>query len=246
MGVFWDKRVKSLSNSFLSNKQTFLSNRDVSRVMQTHDTRMIDNIINFIDDDHVIERIKDPAFGSPSTHRGVSLQSVRNVAYRMILDSFFDISEINHVTDFGGGFGNNCRIWYTLGYIGDFTLIDLPEVIEIQKHYLSNVLPNQKVEYVSDIDNLRINRSKSLFFATYSLSETSLEVRKKALDHIVKHDYIFIAHNDSFPVYEDKRVDNNEYFNHMKQELSDEFKFFDFDKKIYKNNARYVIGIKIW
>jgi putative sugar O-methyltransferase len=245
MAVFWDKRVKSLSNSFLANKQTFLSNQDVSRVMQTHNTKMIDSIVNFINDDSIIEKVKDPAFGNPSTHRGVSLQSVRNVAYRMIMNSFFDISQINHVTDFGGGFGNNCRIWYTLGYEGDFSLIDLPEVVDIQRHYLSNVLPNQKINYISDINNLQINKSKSLFFATYSLSETSLEVREKAFSHIANHDYIFIAHNDSFPVYENKRIDNNEYFANMKHKLSDQFKFFDFDKKIYKNNARYVIGMKL-
>lgn len=245
MTVFWDKRVKSLSDSFLANKQTFLSNKDVSRVMQTHDTRMIDKIIDFINDESVVEKVKDPTFGNPSTHRGVSLQSVRNVVYRMIMNSFFDISQINHVTDFGGGFGNNCRIWYTLGYEGNFSLIDLPEVVDIQRHYLTNVLPNKKINYISDIDNLQINKSKSLFFATYSLSETSIEVREKAVNHIVNHDYIFIAHNDSFPVYENKRVDNNEYFANMKRKLSDQFKFFDFDRKIYKNNARYVIGMKL-
>lgn len=243
--AFWDSRVKSLSASFVSNRDKFLSNRNVKQIMQTFNLNSIENLISFLDDPNLIEQIKDPKFGGPSTHKGVSLQSVRNAAYRKIMSNYFDISSINHVTDFGGGFGNNCRIWYTLGYTGDFCLVDLKEVVEMQRHYLSNVMPNIPVSYITSMDQLKIQKSESLFFATYSLSETSLEIREKAIPHIRKHDYIFIAHNDSFPVYgKSKRVNNNEYFGKMKKEFSDEFEFFDFNDKIYKPNSSYVIGKK--
>lgn len=243
--AFWDSRVKSLSKSFLSNKQNFLANPDVSKVMQTHNIKSINNLISFLNDADLINRIKDPLFGKPSTHKGVSLQSVRNAAYRKIMNEFFDLSSIHHVTDFGGGFGNNCRIWYTLGYQGDFCLIDLQQVLDIQRHYLSNVLPDISVSYLTSIDQLQINKSKSLFFATYSISETSLEIREQAIPFIKNHDFIFIAHNNSFPVYgKNLKVDNEEYFSKFKQQLSDQFDFFDFNHRIYKSNSSYVIGKK--
>ena len=241
--AFWDNRVKSLSKSFKASKDIFLANKDVSRVMQTHNIGAIDKLINYLNDPTIVEKIKDPQFGSPSTHRGLTLQSVRNAVYRKIMANFFDLSAISHVTDFGGGYGNNCRVWNNLGYTGHFALVDLPEVIEIQKHYISNVLPDASVSYASVLSDVQIEQSKSLFFATYSLSETSLEIREKAMDDIKEYDYIFIAHNDSFPVYgQNNSVNNNDYFNNMKLNFSDQFEFFDFTDKIYKKNASYVIG----
>lgn len=243
--AFWDNRVKSLSKSFKASKDIFLANKDVSRVMQTHNVGAIDKLINYLNDPDVIVKIKDPRFGSPSTHKGLTLQSARNAVYRKIMANFFDLSTINHVTDFGGGYGNNCRVWNNLGYTGHFALVDLPEVIEIQKHYISNVLPNALVSYASTLSDVKIEQSKSLFFATYSLSETSLEIREKAMDNIKEYDYIFIAHNDSFPVYgQNNSVNNNNYFDKMKINFSDQFEFFDFTDKIYKKNASYVIGRK--
>ncbi len=243
--AFWDNRVKSLSKSFKASKDIFLANKDVSRVMQTHNVGAIDKLINYLNDPDVIVKIKDPRFGSPSTHKGLTLQSARNAVYRKIMANFFNLSTINHVTDFGGGYGNNCRVWNNLGYTGHFALVDLPEVIEIQKHYISNVLPNALVSYASTLSDVKIEQSKSLFFATYSLSETSLEIREKAMDNIKEYDYIFIAHNDSFPVYgQNNSVNNNNYFDKMKMNFSDQFEFFDFTDKIYKKNASYVIGRK--
>ena len=105
------------------------------------------------------------------------------------MENFFDLSSINHVTDFGGGYGNNCRVWNNLGYTGHFALVDLPEVIEIQKHYISNVLPDASVSYASLLSDVKIEQQKSLFFATYSLSETSLEIREKAKTSIKEYEY---------------------------------------------------------
>ena len=243
--AFWDNRVKSLSKSFKASKDIFLANKDVSRVMQTHNVGAIDKLINYLNDPTIVENIKDPRFGSPSTHKGLTLQSARNAVYRKIMENFFDLSSINHVTDFGGGYGNNCRVWNNLGYTGHFALVDLPEVIEIQKHYISNVLPDASVSYASLLSDVKIEQQKSLFFATYSLSETSLEIREKAKTSIKEYDYIFIAHNDSFPVYgKNKNVNNNDYFDKMKTDFSSQFEFFNFTDKIYKTNASYVIGRK--
>ena len=136
-------------------------------------------------------------------------------------------------------------MWNNLGYTGHFALVDLPEVIEIQKHYISNVLPDASVSYASLLSDVKIEQQKSLFFATYSLSETSLEIREKAKTSIKEYDYIFIAHNDSFPVYgQNKTVNNNDYFDKMKTDFSSQFEFFNFTDKIYKTNASYVIGRK--
>ena len=243
--AFWDNRIKSLSQGFLSNKEKFLSNKNLSRVMQNHDPATIDKLVKYLDNSDIIEKIKDPPFGSPSIHKGLTFQSVRNAAYRKIMAKFFDISSINHVTDFGGGYGNNCRVWNNLGFTGHFALVDLPQVLDIQKHYISNVLPDASVTYHSLLSEVEIVKPCSLFFATYSLSETSLEIREKAMENIREYDYIFIAHNDSFPVYGEKnRVNNNEYFNKMKMDFSDQFEFFDFTDRLYKKNASYVIGRK--
>jgi len=243
--AFWDNRVKSLSKSFKASKDIFLANKDISRVMQTHNVGAIDKLINYLNDPDIVAKIKDPRFGSPNTHKGLTLQSARNAVYRKIMANYFDLSNINHVTDFGGGYGNNCRVWNNLGFQGHFALVDLPEVIEIQKHYISNVIPAASVSYASILSDVKIEQPQALFFATYSLSETSLEIREKAIDNIKEYDYIFIAHNDTFPVYgQNNSVNNNNYFDKMKKDFSDQFEFFDFTDKIYKKNASYVIGRK--
>ena len=243
--AFWDNRVKSLSNSFSADKEKFLSGKDLSRVMQNHSVEGIDKLLKYLDDPTVVKKIKDPLFGAPDIHMGLTLQSARNAVYRKIMNTFFDISSINHVTDFGGGYGNNCRVWNNLGYEGHFTMVDLPEVVEIQRHYISNVIPEASVSYETDMSKVKINKPKSLFFATYSISETSLDVRSKAMPYIRDHDYIFIAHNSSFPVYgEHNRVNNEDYFSKMKNDFSEQFKFFDFTDRLYKKNASYVIGRK--
>jgi hypothetical protein len=63
---------------------------------------------------------------------------------------------------------------------------------EIQKLFL-----DFDIEYKNWKDDLT-PPSKSLFVATFSISECSMEIRDKVEEDIQKHDYIFIIHNEEF------------------------------------------------
>ena len=244
MSTFWEKEKGVMQKGF-SRDENFLRNRDIRRVMHGSFPEVVKQMLGYVNNQELANKVKDPSFGSPSLTDGFSVPTARNLFYRHIMQDFFDIDQINHITDFGGGYGNNCRLWKTLGYSGQFALVDLKEVLEIQKYYLSNVLDDlSNINFYETVHDFKELQSKSLFFATFSLSETSRDVRDSVIPKILDHDYIFIVHNKSFPAeVGGGEINNIDYFAKFKNENSDKFEFINFENKI-QMKANYVIGRK--
>ncbi|MCI5208401.1 MAG: hypothetical protein D3910_06315 [Candidatus Electrothrix sp. ATG2] len=139
-----------------------------------------------------------------------------------------DVSEFDFIVECGGGYGSMCRLFRNLGFKGTYIIFDLPHFSALQKYYLESVgvkvvdeINNDtemQVKLVSDMDELhdsveRVESRKSLFLATWSLSETPLKLRKDIRLLYRKFDLLFFAYQESFG-----EVNNIEYFGKLQRE----------------------------
>lgn len=151
---------------------------------------------------------------------------VSQLETRMHIDS----SEFDFIVECGGGYGSMCRLFRNLGFKGSYIIFDLPHFSALQKYYLKSVgikvvdeINNDtemEVKLISDMKELhdfveKVERRKSLFLATWSLSETPLKLRKDISSLYKKFDVLFFAYQSSFG-----EVDNIEYFAKLQREAT--------------------------
>lgn len=113
--------------------------------------------------------------------------------------------DIDLIVEFGGGYGAMCRVAHESGFSGRYIIFDLPVISALQRYYLSSVglpvLPQSKllasaesgvacISSLTELQNLLSEKQsasdqpqarlpRSLFIATWSLSETPLSVRNE-------------------------------------------------------------------
>jgi hypothetical protein len=132
-------------------------------------------------------------------------------------------AKMDLVVEFGGGYGSMCRLFHRLGFKGRYFIYDLPEFSAIQRYFLKSLNlplrdPAQGVEesgiYLFS-DFAQIQRAidaqpippASAFVATWSLSESPIELRDRFLPLVKPFSYFLIAFQDRF-----EDVDNRVYF----------------------------------
>ena len=136
------------------------------------------------------------------------------------------VQKLEFVVEFGGGYGSMCRLFHQLGFAGTYVIYDLPDFSILQTYYLKSLgLPIQKehgngnngIYCVSDMEQLKIlasNRDRggrSMFIATWSLSECPLLLRAKVLETVGDIDYWLFAYQEKFG-----KIDNVEYFKNLR------------------------------
>lgn len=145
-----------------------------------------------------------------------------------------NFTDLNFIFEFGGGYGNLCRLIHKLDFQGKYIIFDLPIFSALQKFYLkSSGLPvyikneadtrRKGVFFINDMKGLKalvemgfFNKGKSLFVATWSLSETSLKTRETIEKFLSNFNYFMIGYQDRFG-----EVYNKEYFAKLKKEYND-------------------------
>jgi len=162
------------------------------------------------------------------------------------------INEIDFVFEFGGGYGSMCRLFHNLGFNSKYIIFDLEAFCYLQEYFLKSIglKVQSKEEFQQhengitcfwDIDSLKEalgshrNGSKSLFVATWSLSETPLELRKSFFPLLDNFANFLIAYQTDF-----FEVDNTKYFIEFRQGRRD----IDWlDLKIeHIPSGRYLLG----
>jgi hypothetical protein len=126
---------------------------------------------------------------------------------RFLSNTDCKIENLNKIYEFGGGYGCMCRLIHNFGFTGEYTIMDLPAVLQLQQYYLGE-MTNGRITYLRDEVDFKkqMTRDESLFIATWSISEVSYEMRKRILGGI-NTKYVLIifqaTHND---------FDNYDYF----------------------------------
>lgn len=113
--------------------------------------------------------------------------------------SFLDYDQI---VEFGAGIGEIARMAIDMGFDKDYYIYDLPEVANLSKFYLKDK-PN--VLFPEYIQNIPV-RNKTLFIATWSLSEVPFGFRDEILTHFGSIDYFIVFQNFFY------NLRNREYF----------------------------------
>jgi len=125
------------------------------------------------------------------------------------------VHDIKFVFEFGGGYGSLCRLFHNLGFQGPYLIFDLPGFSALQQFYLkSSGVPVHPVQRfpeetggafcVSDLDLLREmllhypDVGSSLFIATWSISETPLDLRQRVLPLLAGFNFFLMAYQDRF------------------------------------------------
>jgi hypothetical protein len=135
------------------------------------------------------------------------------------------------IFEFGGGYGSMRRVVDKLGFKGIYILFDLPVFSLLQQYYL-NTLKIQTTNFTTDqnfssenktycvsnfkqlealLNKINTTNKKRLFIATWSLSETPLELRQKVETLTKSFSAFLIAYQKEF-----SNINNIEYFNNMK------------------------------
>lgn len=116
------------------------------------------------------------------------------------------LSEVD-IVEIGGGYGGQCKILYDLCEtmplkIKSYTIIDLPEVVGLQKKYL-DCLGYTDVKFQS-FEQITPNVRYDLLISNYALGEFTKEIQDYYIKNVVQFcDYYYIIWN---------LTDINEYF----------------------------------
>ena len=216
--TFWDNFSKKIHEEFVEHPNDYLRQRNIQKAVCSHDSRYINKLWSKVKDKPELRSIADPHTGKPHMfHGGYTMSTLRSFVYIELMRKYFDLDSVEHVFDFGAGYGNFARIFNTLYSPEHYTSIDLPVMQEMQKSYLQD--QDFVVQY-TQYDKEITPKGKSLFFATFSLCECDRTVQDTVASWIDKFDYVFIAHRDNF-----NNHSNMEYFNGLKDKLNGEHVF---------------------
>ena len=234
-GNEWDDYRIAIVQEFKQNPVSFLRQPIISRTVHPNQQDLAQAyLVDMTKDDfarnNILPRLHDVPIGDPylcETFPSASPMSIQHAWYMLLMQRhlgvFLPNSNIEHVLEFGGGYGNFCRLTCGFGYAGRYVIADLPEMHSIQSYFLKHIYPGRMkdnpIEFRSLGDShLLPKQGASLFMATFSLNETPLSIRAE-VEAILRHfDYIFFAYNRAFG-----NVDNVAYFRDLSERLSGHF-----------------------
>jgi len=141
----------------------------------------------------------------------------------------FRVNDARTIVEFGGGYGNICRLTHRLGFTGKYVIFDLPELSILQRFYLSsngikvyrNVSEFKSVDSgvlcistVAELMDVIPSDGVDVFIATWSLSETPMEVRDAMKPALKAASHLLLAYQDKF-----EGIDNRKYFKDIADHL---------------------------
>lgn len=222
----WNKITSELKTQLINDDSNFLRNKYIRDAL--HPDQYYYSFLYYkelrknYNKTTLIEYCSDVGLGNPLRDlilKGASPASIKHfyLLNKIQQDFKINLKEFNSIVEFGGGYGSMCRIAFNnLEISNEWLIIDLPIMLELQKIYLKETVSKikfQKINFFNDFMNLNV-RDKSIFIATWSLSETPIEFRKKMEDWLVSFEYIFIAFQENY-----NNQSNLDYFQDLKLRL---------------------------
>jgi hypothetical protein len=161
----------------------------------------------------------------------------------------------HNILEFGGGYGSMCRLLFNLGFDGRYVIYDLPPFSNLQSYYLNSLgipvlsgksfAPSEKgVALVTTEEDLLLSaesftKQESLFIAAWSISETSMDVRRQFLSHAAECDAFLIAYQRQFG-----EVDNCRFFATWQEETSDTIEWRKIPIRHIPGGHHYLFGTR--
>lgn len=240
--TLWEKMLIDIEKEFKI-KKNFLRHRMISRTISPNDIEVTQKFLNCIKDDincsiNILPKVMDSPIGGVKLTKGYSQGTVQHCFYLMIMLEHLklQITDFDHITDIGGGYGNFYRMAKNLGYQGSFDIVDFPVMHKIQEYYLTEL----ELDLPNFIEMEKVNpKGKSILFGFHSINEMPMSDRNLLEEKYPMYDNIMIVYNSYFD-----GIDNFEYFAKLKDRLSNTFNMSIIDHPL-KNNAKFLIGSKV-
>lgn len=136
------------------------------------------------------------------------------------------IKDFDFIFEYGGGYGSMCQLVHNLGFKGKYLIFDFSIISALQVFFLkmnglsaSNNPRDTKnqilcLDNLKDVKRLLSPKGKSLFMATWSLSESPLKIREQVFPLIENFKHHLIAYQNQF-----NEVDNKNYFKNYQKKL---------------------------
>lgn len=126
------------------------------------------------------------------------------------------VQDAQSIVEFGGGFGALYHVLRNLGYNKKYTIIDLPEPIQIQKYYLDSVNCEQNNLTWIDATEAKypLPRTSDLFIAMWSLSKVN-ENRPKIEDFNCNN--YMIGYQKIWKMPDDSPINNEIFFDNFRK-----------------------------
>jgi len=234
-GTKWDGLLDEIIEEINNSPMTFLRS---PAIRQTIHPNQQDLARSYFEDllkkpfftDHIFPRVQEPSMGDPYLCDFFPFASPLSIQYLYYLTLmhekfgfFLPESQVNHIVEIGGGYGNLCRLMKSFGFNGRYVIVDMPDMHKIQEHYLNYVLSGKLNETAIEFrmtDGLsRFSAPKdSILIATFSLNEMPMDLRKSIEPFYKNFGYLFFAYNRTFC-----GVDNYKYFADLSSRLVDTF-----------------------
>lgn len=239
--TLWEKMLVDIEREF-EDKNDFLRHTMISRTISPNNRQVTQKYLDHVRGDfncaiNILPRIIDSPVGGVITTEGYSQGTAQHCHYLNIMLKYLNlqITDFDHITDIGGGYGNFYRIAKNLGYQGKFDIVDFPIMHKIQEYYLTELgldLPN-----LIEMENINPT-GKSILFGFHSINEMPISDRDFLEEKYPMYDNIMILYNYNFD-----GIDNVDYFEKLKNRLIDTFDVKIIDDQL-KTNAKFLIGSK--
>lgn len=233
----WSSRLEEIHRLIINDDPRRFCRWDVIGSMFVHDAKYLKHELRFLRSRKdwksrwrsVLE--EDPT-GSPPPcpyFRGSSGNLIHHAYHiaRFEAETGVSARQFNFVFEFGGGYGSMCRLFHKLGFTGRYLIFDLPLLTLLQRYYLDSIgvplLSEPAVAshvgtiLLSDWQTLKSQvalsmiGSKSLFLATWSLSETPFSLRSDITPLLKTFNMFLIAYQREY-----EGMDNVRYFEEWK------------------------------
>lgn len=157
---------------------------EYKKLIETEFSRYTDEFVNLVNINDSIgnpsKSVMDDLYISPS--------NMRYIYHSLLIESkiktWFNVKEVK-IVEIGGGYGGLCYYIKNIlkNYDINYTIIDLPNIINLQSKFLNDVQVDSRL--ISCFDTTNINETFDLVISNYCLSEISMENRLYYLDNLV-------------------------------------------------------------
>jgi len=161
--------------------------------------------------------LQEPMTGNPRPYPWYVRASGNSIHHVYSLVRFcdfagIDLSAMKTIVEFGGGYGNFCRLAYAAGFTGQYIIFDLPEFSLLQRYYLSSTTSHEvnlgampwherSIVLLSSLEELKKQQTYTpvydLLMALWSLTESPLALRADFLLLTPANNYL-IAYQEQF------------------------------------------------
>ena len=223
-GQYWDvisKRIIEASN--YNDGKNFFQDPDVVLHLASENVNLGYKLINKIRShshgEDMLNKVRTPAWGSPfllKNYPYLSPTTASHLANLLSIEECFNkkITEFRSILDFGGGYGGLVQCINQLSNSTNISIVDISDMIEVQKKYLSKTGFLKNINFYSDLNNIS-DKQFEIFNASFSMSEINSNERNRIKNFIEKNCLrVHIIFQENF-----NEINNLSFFENFASEL---------------------------